>query len=198
MFKLDDSHISDIELFARIQKGDEGAFTYAYERYNKLIYVLAYRYLMDVDRAKDVVQYVFVRLWEYRREWNIGVSLKNFLFTMAKNYMLNLIRNENTALEKQYEMAQRTSEYEDDLVEKLERREQMSLFYQALAKLPEQKKKICLMKLQGDMSNQEIADRLFISKRTVDKHRANILAKTGCKNTANLVVYAIKHHLVEI
>lgn len=143
MFKLDDSHISDIELFARIQKGDEGAFTYAYERYNKLIYVLAYRYLMDVDRAKDVVQYVFVRLWEYRREWNIGVSLKNFLFTMAKNYMLNLIRNENTALEKQYEMAQRTSEYEDDLVEKLERREQMSLFYQALAKLPEQKKKIC-------------------------------------------------------
>ena len=47
-------------------------------------------------------------------------------------------------------------------------------------------------------SNQEIADKLFISKRTVDKHRANILEKTGCKNTANLVVYAIKHHLVEI
>lgn len=175
MFKLDDSHISDIALFARIQKGDEGAFTYAYERYNKLIYVLAYRYLMDVDRAKDVVQYVFVRLWEYRREWNIGVSLKNFLFTMAKNYMLNLIRNENTALEKQYEMAQRTSEYEDDLVEKLERREQMSLFYQALAKLPEQKKKICLMKLQGDMSNQEIAEQLHVSINTVKSHYAEAL-----------------------
>lgn len=175
MFKLDDSHISDIELFARIQKGDEGAFTYAYERYNKLIYVLAYRYLMDVDRAKDVVQYVFVRLWEYRREWNIGVSLKNFLFTMAKNYMLNLIRNENTALEKQYEIAQRTSEYEDDLVEKLEHREQMSLFYQALAKLPEQKKKICLMKLQGDMSNQEIAEQLHVSINTVKSHYAEAL-----------------------
>lgn len=48
------------------------------------------------------------------------------------------------------------------------------------------------------MSNQEIADKLFISKRTVDKHRANILAKTGAKNTANLVVYAIKNALVEI
>lgn len=47
-------------------------------------------------------------------------------------------------------------------------------------------------------SNQEIADELFISKRTVDKHRANILAKTGCKNTASLVVYAIKNFLVEI
>ena len=39
---------------------------------------------------------------------------------------------------------------------------------------------------------------LYISKRTVDKHRANILEKTGCKNTANLVVYAIKRGLVEI
>lgn len=48
------------------------------------------------------------------------------------------------------------------------------------------------------MSNQEIADKLFISKRTVDKHRANILFKTGCKNTASLVVYAIKNSLVEI
>lgn len=56
---------------------------------------------------------------------------------------------------------------------------------------------ILLAVCQG-LSNQEIADQLFISKRTVDKHRANILEKTGCKNTANLVVYAIRHHLVEL
>ena len=47
-------------------------------------------------------------------------------------------------------------------------------------------------------STQEIADNLFISKRTVDKHRANILEKSGCKNSASLVVYAIKHGLVEL
>ena len=48
------------------------------------------------------------------------------------------------------------------------------------------------------LSTQEIADRHFISKRTVDKHRANILEKSGCKNTASLVVYAIKNGLVEV
>ena len=48
------------------------------------------------------------------------------------------------------------------------------------------------------LSNQEIADHLFISKRTVDKHRANILEKCGCKNTASLVVYAIRNGLVEV
>lgn len=48
------------------------------------------------------------------------------------------------------------------------------------------------------LSNQEIADRLFISKRTVDKHRANLLCKTGCRNTAALVMYAIKNKMIEI
>ena len=48
------------------------------------------------------------------------------------------------------------------------------------------------------LSNQEIADELFISKRTVDKHRANIMEKTGCKNTASLVVYAISNRLIDM
>ena len=48
------------------------------------------------------------------------------------------------------------------------------------------------------LSNQEIADELFISKRTVDKHRAFILVMTGCKNTASLVVYAIRNGIVDI
>ena len=48
------------------------------------------------------------------------------------------------------------------------------------------------------LSNQEIADLLHISKRTVDKHRENLLSKTGSKNTAGLVMYAIKNGIVEI
>jgi len=48
------------------------------------------------------------------------------------------------------------------------------------------------------LSNQEIADNLFISKRTVDKHRANLLSKTNSKNTANLIMYAIKNKLISV
>lgn len=54
-----------------------------------------------------------------------------------------------------------------------------------------------LQKICQGYSNQEIADQLNISKRTVDKHRSNLLEKTGSKNTANLVIYALKHKLVE-
>ncbi len=65
------------------------------------------------------------------------------------------------------------------------------------APLSEREKEI-LMAICRGLSNQEIADELFISKRTVDKHRANILEKTGCKNTAALVVYAIRTGIVEV
>lgn len=63
--------------------------------------------------------------------------------------------------------------------------------------LSEREREILVAVCRG-LSNQEIADELFISKRTVDKHRANILEKTGCKNTASLVVYAIRHGIVDI
>jgi len=48
------------------------------------------------------------------------------------------------------------------------------------------------------LSNQEIADKLHISKRTVDKHRANILSKTDTNNTASLVMFAVEHKLIEL
>jgi DNA-binding NarL/FixJ family response regulator len=48
------------------------------------------------------------------------------------------------------------------------------------------------------LSNQEIADALFISPRTVERHRANLFDKTGSKNSVNLVMYAIKNNLVKV
>jgi DNA-binding NarL/FixJ family response regulator len=47
-------------------------------------------------------------------------------------------------------------------------------------------------------SNQEVAERLFISKRTVDHHRASLLTKTNTRNAASLVIYAIKHKMIEV
>lgn len=49
-----------------------------------------------------------------------------------------------------------------------------------------------------EFSNAEIAEKLFISVRTAEGHRNNLLVKTGCRNTAGLVLFAIKYHLVEL
>jgi DNA-binding NarL/FixJ family response regulator len=65
------------------------------------------------------------------------------------------------------------------------------------ANLSKREKEI-LFKICEGFSNQEIAETLFISKRTVDKHRANLLGKTNSKNTASLILFAIKNKLIEI
>ena len=66
-----------------------------------------------------------------------------------------------------------------------------------MANLSKREKEI-LLKICEGLSNQEIAGTLFISKRTVDKHRANLLSKTNSKNTASLILFAIKNKLIEI
>ncbi len=79
------------------------------------------------------------------------------------------------------------------VIQKIKNRESVN----KSANLSKREKEI-LLKICEGLSNQEIAESLFISKRTVDKHRANLLGKTNSKNTASLILYAIKNKLIEI
>jgi len=79
------------------------------------------------------------------------------------------------------------------VIQKIKHRESES----KSANLSKREKEI-LFKICEGLSNQEIAETLFISKRTVDKHRANLLGKTNSKNTASLILFAIKNKLIEI
>ena len=79
------------------------------------------------------------------------------------------------------------------VIQKIKHREHES----KTANLSKREKEI-LFKICEGFSNQEIAASLFISKRTVDKHRANLLGKTNSKNTASLILFAIRNKLIEI
>ncbi|MCP9612233.1 RNA polymerase sigma-70 factor [Coprobacter tertius] len=181
----------DDELFALIEKGDEKAFTRVYEKYHKLLYVVAYRYLMNREMAEDIVQQVFVRLWEYRAELRVGVNLKNYLFTMTKNHVLNQIRDNNTALTKNYEITQRETNYDDNLIEKLENKELMCLFYKAINLLPSQKRDICLMKVSDELSNKDIADKLGLSVNTIKTHYSEALKLLRLNLSKMLIIVII-------
>lgn len=166
--------LSDADLFSLIQKGDKDAFSVIYDKYNKPLYTLAYKYLLNRAMAEDAVQYVFVRLWEHHSILEVSSSLKNYLYTMTKNYVLNKIRNENTAIQHNYYIFQEAEAelYEDTSFEDNEIR---SIFYEIINKLPPQKKIICLLKLEGKLSNQGIADKMNISINTVKTHYAQSL-----------------------
>jgi Response regulator containing a CheY-like receiver domain and an HTH DNA-binding domain len=69
--------------------------------------------------------------------------------------------------------------------------------WQQSNELSEREKEI-LLEICNGLSNQEVAEKLFISKRTVEKHRANLMLKTGCSNTASLVVFAVKNNFLHL
>ena len=135
---------SDEDLLTSLGQGSEDAFTVIYERYHKLLYLLAYKYLKSTYSSEDAVQQVFLKLWEARSLLMVNVNLRNYLYTMLKNHVLNEIRNNNSAVEKNYEIVQSAPEYEDELLIKIEEQDMMSHFYQAIDHLPEQKRQVCL------------------------------------------------------
>ena len=169
------TNTDDEKLFALIHPRPDRPNPHAHDRNHNLLSVSAYRHFLSPDMAEDAVQHVFTRLWEFRSELRVGISLKNYLFTMTKNYVLNLIRNENSAIAKNYEMAQAASSYEDNLIENLEKKELMSSFYKAVDMLPAQKREICLMKVQEELTNQEIAERMNLSINTIKTHYSEAL-----------------------
>ncbi|PLX23973.1 MAG: DNA-binding response regulator [Salinivirgaceae bacterium] len=112
-----------------------------------------------------------------------GFILKNSGIQDVENAIQNVMSGNNYFSQ---EIFQR-------LIQGLGRKQQKSLNTELSAREEE----IVFLICKG-LSNQEIADKLYLSKRTVDKHRENILHKTQSKNTAGIVMYAVKNGIVEV
>ena len=161
----------DQKLYAELRKGSEHAFVTVFERYNRLLYALAYRYFKSGEEAEDAVQYTFMKLWEQRTNFSFESGIRSLLFTILKNYILNELRHRSLVFEKLYEMAQQVNdEDEDDFLTQFENGELGKFLRVAIDKLPPQKQKICLLKIEYGLSNQEIADRMGITVPTVKSH----------------------------
>ena len=165
-------HIDDTDnmLLLALNKSDVEAFTIIYERYNKMLYVIAYKYLKESFGAEDIVQQAFLKLWETRSFLDPTMNLRNYLYTMVKNMVLNEIRNNTTAMEKNYELVQNSPEFEDELMTLLEKKELRRRFIQITNELPVQEGRVCRLKLLEEYSNQEVAEVLGISLATVKTH----------------------------
>lgn len=160
----------DEQLYHDLRIGSEKAFAAVFNRYHRLLYALAFRYLKSGSEAEDAVQYTFMRMWEQRENFDFSIGLRSLLFTILKNYILNELRHQHIVAEKHYELAQRGEELETDLMKTLEDADFRRHLRAAIAQLPPQKQKICLMKIEQGLSNQEIADKLGITVPTVKSH----------------------------
>jgi len=163
------------ELLFKLRDGNEKAFSVVYDTYHRYLYVLACRYLMSENYAEDAVQYTFMRLWEGRETFDYKSGIKNLLFTILKNYILNEIRHNNMAIQKNYELAQLLEEKETNFLPKLEDADFKTHFYRLIDQLPPQKREVCLLKIQKEMTNQEVAYTMNISVPTVKSHYTQVI-----------------------
>ncbi|HHU97678.1 MAG: RNA polymerase sigma-70 factor [Bacteroidota bacterium] len=159
----------DHALYLLLKKRDKEAFSMIYQKYHRYLYALALKYLKNPDAAEDAVQHVFVKLWESTAKINIEINLKNYLYTMTKNYILNTIRDRKEEVSIHYVNAQADGEGED-ILKKIEEEQLTELLYEQIDLLPPQKKEVCLRKLKTSDSNQQIADKMGISIHTVKSH----------------------------
>ncbi len=167
---MNDANDCDNQLYSDLRAGKEKAFSRVFDCYHRLLYALAYRYLRSEMEAEDAVQFTFMRLWEHRATMDFSNGVRSLLFTILKHYVLNELRHQRIVLEKHEELLQGENEAEESMMRALEDEDLRSHLYAAIRRLPLQKQKICLMKVEQGLSNQEIADQLGITVPTVKSH----------------------------
>ena len=160
----------DQKLYDDLRRGKEYAFAAVFDRYHRLLYTIAYRFLKSEEEAEDAVQFLFMKLWEQRSSFEFQSGIRSLLFTILKNYIMNELRHRQIVFEKHYEMAQRNEEADDSFLKNFEDKDFREHLRTAIGKLPPQKQKICRLKIEKGLSNQEIADEMHITVPTVKSH----------------------------
>src|SRR5689334_8709722 len=157
----------DKELFASICQKDQKAFEQLYRAHYRRLLVLAYQYVKNEETAKEIVNDVLLKIWTEAPRLNIAHSLRPYLSRSVVNRSLNVIRQNNLQMAKfnQYQINALNPDVDEDEAAALE--EQLLKLEKALESLPPQCKKILLMSKFEKCKQQEIADRLNVSIKTV-------------------------------
>src|ERR1700744_5893920 len=83
--------MTEQHLVTLLKQGDTAAYTQIYDRYERLLYVHAYKRIQNREEARDIVQDLFIVLWAKREELNFTSSLRAYLYTSVRNRIFDLI-----------------------------------------------------------------------------------------------------------
>lgn len=156
-----------------LDRGQEQAFTRLYAQYFKKLLLQSDKYVNDIQLAEEIVQDVFLKIWE-RSEGLIQIdSIKSYLYRSVINSSINYLhKQKNVELHHQKIIEEFT---EEDLDEIDKENELIVMLYGEIEKLPQKCKRIFKMSRFERMKYKEIALHLDISEKTVENHIANAL-----------------------
>lgn len=172
------------------------AFDAIYERYCKRLYGFVFRYIKQEVDAEEIVQEVFIKIWESRKIIDSYSSFESFIFTIAYNSTISLLRKRVT--EKKYleqiKYRQQINNSED-IINEIHYNEMNERVKSLLNQLTPRQKEIFILSREEGLSHEEIAKKLNISSNTVKNHLVSALAYIKSHIDSSLIINLLFIHL---
>lgn len=160
------------ELLRLLAESSEQAYTIIYNEYSGNIFHAAMAYAKDIHVAQEIVQLVFISLWE-KRETAAGIeNLQNYLFILARNAIFNHFKRTSLEVKAKQGFSARQPQYADNTDHRVRMDQYNRLLESAVSQLPPQRRTVFKLAREQGLSHEEIAKQMKISAQTVKKHMA--------------------------
>ncbi|WP_090608162.1 RNA polymerase sigma-70 factor [Parapedobacter koreensis] len=156
-----------------VHPGHERAFEEAFKTNFKALHAYAYTMLQDENVAEEIVQTVFLKLWENRERLAIHTSLRAYLYKSVYHDTLNHLKHKK--VQRKYIAEAMMAHKQEQAAEVAADKELQRQLQEALRQLPEKCRTVFQLSRFEELKYQEIADRLGISLKTVEAHMAKAL-----------------------
>ena len=169
---------SDAELMQKIKADDMFAFDALYKKYSKKLFQFAFSIIKSKEETENILQEVFLKLWENRNSVEKDASVKSYIFSIAYNSSITSIRKkikEIQFIEYLKSLQKIHKEDEDSVNVKFEFKELTTQLHNIVNQLPDRQKEVYLLHREFGLKSRDIAEKLNISVNTIENHMSRAL-----------------------
>lgn len=152
------------------ETGDKHAYLEIYNRYHAQLYSSARKRGLSAEIAEEIVQDLFINLWQQRTTISIHSSLSGYLFTAIRNLVLNQIQKESVRILFQDSLKVHQNDYDNSTEEYVLANDLDQSISKNILALPEKCRSVFELSRKHHKSNKQIAIELGISEKTVENH----------------------------
>lgn len=165
---------NEAELLKLVAGGNERAFSEVVDHYAPVVYAQLLIYLKDIHRAEEVSQDIFMAIWRNREKLPAMENFPGYLYVSTRNKILTVVKERVLATEEPPE--DRLQSLLADPASVMEFKELMDGIRRGIDRLPARRKEVFMLSRQENLTYEEIAARLGLSKNTVKEHISEALA----------------------
>lgn len=166
---------SDQDLITLMGTGDQAAFTEIFKRYNRLLFVHAHKMLNDKEMARDVIQEIFIFIWDNKESLSFKSNFAGFLYSMTKNRILDMLAHKKVELKYLSSIRELMDRGEEKTDYLLRNNQLQSLIEKEISYMPSKMREVFELSRKQHLTHKEIAVQLDLSEKTVRNQVNNAL-----------------------